>query len=614
MKINQGTRIDKYEIHELLGRGGMSEVYKVKHVDLQIDLSLKLISVERFPPDILPNVVKRFENEAKKMAQLNHPNIVRVTDYGVFNGIPYFVMDHCAGGTLKRFLGKPMPYQQAINLLIPIADALVYAHNKGVIHRDVKPSNILLSEQGVAKLADFGVAKVMEDNEMNGLTATGAAIGTPEYMAPEQALGKSIDQRVDIYSLGVILYELITGLRPFQAETPMQVVLKQSTELPSIPREIIKNLPIEVEKLILKALAKNPNERYANMQIFAEELRLIKASDYVVDKPRVIEDKISFKPQTTTRSQTKNMRNPSKLILPGIIGLALVVIAGILLGQMRKDQIDDQAAQSGKLDTTTAVTLTPQMTSTPAPTLTPTLGVGSSVVAEGDGMVMMYVPAGEFMMGSESGDADETPVHAVSLDAFWIDQTEVTNAQYKLCVDAGVCEEPGRFFFKDNEYADHPVIYLFWEYANDYCQWVGRRLPTEAEWEKAACGTDGRKYPWGDKNPSDELVLVSLSEEDTRKVGSFPLGASPYGVLDMSGNAGEWVADWYDEGYYQISPTENPQGPNSGKLRVIRGFQFTCRDRNIRSTLVIEEQGFDWLKYDSILKAPWGFRCAMDAD
>lgn len=194
----------------------------------------------------------------------------------------------------------------------------------------------------------------------------------------------------------------------------------------------------------------------------------------------------------------------------------------------------------------------------------------------------MLVPAGEFLMGSASSDSaaasDEKPQHKVYLDAYLIDRTPVTNAMYAKCVAAGACRPPWGSgsaersqYYGDPRYADYPVIYVSWEDAQAYCKWAGGRLPTEAEWEKAARGTDGRLYPWGNEPPDAQRCNFNEKSRDTTPVGAYPAGASPYGVLDMAGNVWEWMADWYDEKYYASAPMRNPQGPSSGKLRVMRG-------------------------------------------
>ncbi len=210
----------------------------------------------------------------------------------------------------------------------------------------------------------------------------------------------------------------------------------------------------------------------------------------------------------------------------------------------------------------------------------------TTMVSETDGMELVYVPAGEFIMGSENGADDESPVHTVYLEAFWIDKTEVTNSMYRLCVAEGECEQPGiKIFYDDEAFANHPVVDVTWQDAVDYCTWAGRQLPTEAQWEKAARGTDGRVYPWGNTWDSSLANWAESRAEyrSTSPVGSFEGGASPYGALDIIGNVWEWVADWYDGYYYEISPLENPKGPESGFERAHRGGSWYDYEYNLRA-------------------------------
>jgi eukaryotic-like serine/threonine-protein kinase len=212
-------------------------------------------------------------------------------------------------------------------------------------------------------------------------------------------------------------------------------------------------------------------------------------------------------------------------------------------------------------------------------------------------MVMVYVPEGNFLMGSSDQQivaaqgmcptcdpSSEQPQHTVYLDAFWIDRTQVTNLQYALCVTAGACSSPTDMssstrsvYYGNPEYDNYPVIYVSWDDATAYCTWAGRQLPTEAEWEKAARGTDGRTYPWGE---GIDCTLSNYSGclGDTSAVGSYPSGASPYGAWDMAGNVWEWVTDWYDSGYYSVSPSSNPRGPVDGQYRSLRGGAWYSPD------------------------------------
>ena len=214
-----------------------------------------------------------------------------------------------------------------------------------------------------------------------------------------------------------------------------------------------------------------------------------------------------------------------------------------------------------------------QTTPLPGATAAPVQEQEGPVERAADGMAMVYVAAGEFPMGTdESPFSQEKPQHLVTLDGFWIDRVEVNNAQYRLCVDGGVCDEPKTWTDANVDGDEQPALVL-WEAAQTYCGWVGGRLPTEAEWEKAARGTDGRTWPWGNEFQPDRANLNGDDDgyEFTAPVGSFPTGASPYGLLDMAGNAAEWVADWYDAETYAHSPAQNPTGPGGGDQKVIRG-------------------------------------------
>lgn len=203
-------------------------------------------------------------------------------------------------------------------------------------------------------------------------------------------------------------------------------------------------------------------------------------------------------------------------------------------------------------------------------------------------------------MGSQD-EADEQPERTVTVDAFWISQTEVTNAQYARCVDAGACTAPNNSDWRTPGRADFPVTNIKWDQANAYAQWGGGHLPTEAQWEKAARGTDGRVYPWG--NEADSQRLNFNSSQGPVTVGSYPTGASPYGVLDMAGNVAEWVADWYAPDSYTQGPSDNPTGPASGNFRIVRGGSFNNSLNDVRTTA--RTPAFD-TDYENV-----GFRVAI---
>ena len=588
-----GQSLGRYQILEQLGEGGMATVYKAYDTRLDRYVAIKVIRNDLFGPTLLERMLKRFEREAKALAKLSHPNIVKVLDYGEHNGAPYLVLEYLPGGTLKgQVMGRPIPWQEAVRLLLPIAGALDYAHEQKIIHRDVKPANILLTEKGQPMLSDFGIAKILEMKEEFTLTGSGTGIGTPEYMAPEQGMGKEVDARTDIYSLGIVLYELVTGRKPYTADTPMAVVLKHMTDPLPRPRQYIADLPDIVERVLLKALAKDPQDRYSKISEFADALEN-------ADQSRNIADNQPNAPTSSTNlTQLLQQKNLNRLwIALGIVG---IVFAGVLTGWLARGgkttEIPPTTAPSATsipIDTTTpSATISPTATRTPIPTATPKLDIGSTMTGN-DGMTLLYVPAGEFTMGSETGKDEEKPIHTIYLDGFWIDQTEVTNRQYALCVTAGQCISPNEtdsslrsIYYGNSEFDDYPVIYVNWNMAKTYCEWAGRRLPTEAEWEKAARGMDERTYPWGEDISCNEANYDPKDScfGDTTIAGNFTSGESPYGVYDMAGNVWEWVSDWYSETYYQDSPLSNPLGPDSGQYRVLRGGSFDSSTSGVRTT------------------------------
>jgi serine/threonine protein kinase len=264
-----GKELGRYLIVESLGEGGMAAVYKGYDRRLDRDVAIKVILPGHVHDEMF---TKRFEREARAVAQLTHTHIVGVHDYGTDQGISYLVMAYIPGGTMKDLLGKPIPWQKAARKLAPIARALEYAHQKGIIHRDIKPANILVTQSGDLMLTDFGIAKAVDSEEMTKLTKTGTGIGTPAYMAPEQGMGDEIDHRADIYSLGIVFYEMITGRPPFRADTPIAVMMKHVNFPLPRPTEFVPDIPDKVEKVLYNALAKNPELRFKDMGEFAQAL------------------------------------------------------------------------------------------------------------------------------------------------------------------------------------------------------------------------------------------------------------------------------------------------------------------------------------------------------
>ena len=349
-----GQSLGRYLILEQIGEGGMAVVYKALDTRLGRDVALKVIRTEKLTLETMGKTLKRFEREAKALAKLTHPNIVPVMDFGEYEGRPFLVMPYISGGTLKERLGRPIPWREAARLLVPIARALQYDHQQRIVHRDVKPSNILIAPSGDSLLTDFGIAKILADTEeTSDLTGTGMGIGTPEYMSPEQFQGEGVDARTDVYSLGVIFYEMVTGRKPYTATTPAAILVKQATEALPRPSAFVRGLPGSVENALVKALAKKPENRYADMGEFLRTLEafakgnLTSASDltgtatlddsydayqtYEVKEPTYSTvDQNAHQRTTTTQTQPPAPPRPTLGWLPWAAGGLVLCVMGVI--------------------------------------------------------------------------------------------------------------------------------------------------------------------------------------------------------------------------------------------------------------------------------------------
>jgi serine/threonine-protein kinase len=267
MALTAGAQIGRYRIVDVLGKGGMATVYKALQTGLDRHVALKVLPAHLAGD---PQFGERFQREAVMIANLRHPNILTIFDYGSDDGYTYIVSELVAGGTLSQQLGRPLTLSDALALLGPIAEALDHAHQRGIIHRDVKPSNILLADDGRPVLADFGIARMLDNS--SGLTMAGRVVGTPAYMAPEQARGAPADSAVDRYALGIVAYEMLTGRVPFVADTTHAVLYAQVATPPAAPRELNPAISEAAEGALLRMLAKAPGDRFPTARAFIDAL------------------------------------------------------------------------------------------------------------------------------------------------------------------------------------------------------------------------------------------------------------------------------------------------------------------------------------------------------
>jgi hypothetical protein len=326
-----GKQFGPYQVVTPLGEGGMAAVYKAYHPVMDRYVALKILP-RHFAND--PQFINRFQQEAKILARLQHPHILQVFDFGEADGYTYIVMPFIESGTLTNLMqGQPLPLPQVRRIVSQIGDALDYAHQRGLIHRDVKPSNVLMDERSNCLLTDFGLAKIVEGSIH--LTTSGMILGTPAYMSPEQGLGAAPDPRSDIYSLGVILYQMATGRIPYNAETPLAIVHKHIYDPLPLPHTLNDTLPEAVERVILKSLGKRPEDRFGTAGGMVSALQAAIPDAASSSRPEAASrgspshESDRFMEQPIGRAEAAGMSQPTwKPAL--LIGLGWAV--GILLG------------------------------------------------------------------------------------------------------------------------------------------------------------------------------------------------------------------------------------------------------------------------------------------
>ncbi len=451
--------------------------------------------------------------------------------------------------------GQPLDQQTAVSILTQVADALDYAHSEGIVHRDVKPANILVRPDGKAKITDFGIARITSHT----VTRTGFTLGTPAYMSPEQIMTAKVSGQADQYSLGVLAYQMLSGKTPFAAETGSALMLQILMEEAPVLHNVNPAISPRTSELIAKAMAKKPEGRFAACREFAERL------SESINAPKA-------EPRTETPAPMPAVRKSE---------------AGVS---------SHEGAQGERLESTIWIPTrsSPSPPIAPPEPVKPVLRAGTTKVNPKDGLTYVWIPPGTFQMGRSPEDSacydDEKPAHEVTISSgFWMGQTVVTQEAYQRRIGINPS------FFKG---AKLPVENITWDDAQSYCQVVGMRLPTEAEWEYAArAGSSGSRY--GDL---DGIAWYSVnSEGKTHEVG----GKQPnlWGLHDMLGNVWEWVADWSD-GYPDGSATD-PQGPANGTQRVLRGGAFGVNRRVARVSLRFRNEPANH-------GCSLGFRCVGD--
>lgn len=434
-------------------------------------------------------------------------------------------------------------------------------------------------------------------------------------MAPEVWQSKETSPTTDIYGLACIFVEMISGQVLFSGESIPEIMLKHFEQL-----KLPAGIPEEWTAILKKALEKDPEDRYQNVDEFVSEMQNAQVNQENSANPEPIKQ---VQPLLNSHSSEKHTalhangqeqtQNFEKLPPDNFVPISnarrnfFFTLFGILIiaAMFGFYQLGRSSQQPKPVDIPTKIiqivatptdspaepslTETSAPTETSIPTATTQATLASDMLREKDGAEMIYIPAGSFEMGSNSGPEDEKPLREVNLDGYWIDKYEVTNGLYQKCVAEGICKEPSQFdstsrasYYGNPSYNNYPVIFVDWNQAKTYCQWAGADLPSEAQWEKAARGTNGSEFPWGNARPNRPIgSFVDPNMRDTSEVGLYPDGASFFGVMDMAGNVWEWVDDWY-KAFYDPNEVENPQGPEIGDYRIRRGGGWYSESNHLR--------------------------------
>lgn len=655
----------RYRLVKRLGAGGMGTVFLAEQLAVgNRPVALKVL-LRKLLDD--PEFLQRFRNEAASTGRISHPNVVTIYESGqADDGTPYIAMEYLEGQTLHELLKArgALPALEVAETIQQVARGLNAAHKLGIIHRDLKPDNIFLTrgEEGVTavKVVDFGIAKLQESSTR---TVTGTVLGTPAYMSYEAASGMRSDQldaRSDLYSLGIVAYEMLTGQVPFNSDTPLGFVNKHLSENPPPFRTVKPDLSAfqDVEKVVMKALDKDRRRRQASVLDFARELvaaasppaKPVKIAEPPQTKPVSAESS----PAELAQARLPSVREPAKAgaaiktpppaqpsshARPAPPASALDRKEFIRKGpRQATSQISTGVPDAGRFGSSpasadrAATTLRPPTPSTKRSARLPETRklpikaiLGGLAVLLLCGVIavvwhslqallktprpelkpppqgMVAIPGGAFKMGRDGAkDSRETPAHVVTVAAFDIDVTPVTNADFERFVKKSGRPAPrnwpeGKFPLDESYW---PVSDVSWRDVMDYCQSAGKRLPTEAEWEYAARGDDNRFYPWGPSFDPNRANSLEAKSSHAEAVGVRRNNASPFGVLDMAGNVWQWCED-----NFKPYPGNASFFAVPADAKVIRGGSYKSDHDQITTTA----RGFE----RSGTRSPLiGFRCA----
>ena len=614
-----GTTLGVYNVLKLLGRGGMGDVFLAEDPRLERLVALKLLPVSLTRDD---DRARRFQQEARAASAISHPNVAQIYEFEQVGDRDYLVMEYVEGKTLRELLkANTVDFEQALDIAVQVGQALQAAHEAGVVHRDIKPENIMIRRDGYVKVLDFGLAKIANTREKNPDyqhklrssldTMPGLIMGTTAYMSPDQLRGQAVDHRTDIWSLGVTLYEMLTGVHPFVGQTPSDVsaaVLMREPEdlmLEHLNEEDVSKL----QKVVLTALQKDVDRRYASAADFVNELKEIQLS-FNQDRSDSRHLRDMSAAERGAEAKHRPARNRTAMIaVAGSIGVVALVLGWLILGARNQSRLSAAGSQPGDSNQPTnqvGKALPPTSSEPPCSAQSPTHGTGrerTMSLKVGVTLEMVEISSGSFCMGSTAGIGriNEQPQYRVTVGSSYMGKYEVTQAQWQAVMGNNPSGFKGENLPVERVSWDDAVAFM--ARLNAQNDGYTYRLPSEAEWEYACrAGTTGDyagdpdATAWfGNNSGRARLDAIGIWRTDYQNYGkrleengdqTHPVGSklpNAFGLFDMNGNVWEWCQDWYHDNY-NGAPTDSEAWLSSGeqKSRVLRGGSWNSVEANLR--------------------------------
>lgn len=627
-----GGQIEEFRILRLIGIGGMGHVYLAEDTVLKRKVALKVVGYSDTSKETGKRIAERFQKEARAVARLAHPSVVQIFRTGEKEGLAYIVMEYVEGQTLSDVLeaegqnNDPLTDKRCKEIakqISQVADAIHHGHQNGVIHRDVKPSNILIDKHGNARLADFGIAKIETEKT---LQSTGTIVGSCAYMSPEQAriLKNKVDHRTDIFSLGVVLYEALSKKRPFDGDTVQAMIVALMSGKPKPLLKVEKKVPEDLAIICHKSIEKQVDDRYQSAAYLSGDLQCFINGTSITARPPSVKRRVTEWLYEYRRTALAGLVVSLVILVCGL-GYAYVLLQRSSLGHLIvPDEYEGARVKISKLDEENLIFDSPELSGEAPVSFYLESGL-YRIIIETDGKKLeatslleagledvirvkvpkqelldslVEIPGGKYKLGEKRFDYPATKYRMRTIPAFKISATEVSNREYKEFLD-DTGEAPPKRWPKvyDRSMDKFPATGMTWDQANRYCRWRGVRLPSFDEWEAAAKGPGKTDKPWGNKDIKPPRQECDLSDFGNYRKYARPVDSDPHlsthlDVRHMLSNVQEFTEGYdYKRGVFVKGRSwVSPISDGSADLFSMKSRDLTSIDLGFRVAISLQKE------------------------